>query len=83
MGMRGPNRWIAIQYMMNSFEFSFSAGGTQSAEFQSQALLNGDPDGSGGDNGGYSGVKSNKSFTSLAVTVVYILSSKSQLLNFG
>ena len=67
---------------MNRFEFSFSAGGTQSEEFQSQALLNGDPDGSGGDNGGYSGVKSNKN-SLLAVTVLYILSSKSQLLSFG
>ena len=67
---------------MNRFEFSFSAGGTQSEEFQSQALLNGDPDGSGGDNGGYSDVKSNKS-SILAVIVLYIMSSKSQLFNFG
>ena len=67
---------------MNRFEFSFSAGGTQSEEFQSQALLNGDPDGRGGDNSGYSDVKSNKS-SILAVIVLYIMSSKSQLFNFG
>ena len=60
---------------MHRFEFSFSAGGTQGADFQSQALLNEDPD------GGNSSVKSNKSFSSLVVTVLFILLSKSQLLN--